>query len=159
MADKRKGMMASEGERQEENSSDTRQILEGLYVKVESKRIAMRERDAEVLGELKAMGGRFEEVSGQGGERAEAVEELRGQVDQLHDRVQQSMANAGATASSGEFPAGKSAREKQMEKLELGNDVAMWRRLGSRRHWVLRGRNRQPPGSQSRACERYWETY
>ena len=54
--------------------------------------------------------------------------------------LQQGIANAGA-ASSGEFPTGKSAREKQMEKLELGNnEVAMWRKLGSRRHWGLRGR-------------------
>ena len=55
--------------------------------------------------------------------------------------VKQSVVNVGAAASNGESPAaGKSAREKQMRKLELGNDVAMWRKLGSRRQWVLRGR-------------------
>ena len=51
--------------------------------------------------------------------------------------VQQSIANA---ASSGEFPAVKSVREKQMEKLELGNDVSMRRKSAPRRHWVRHGR-------------------
>ena len=86
------------------------------------------ERDAEVSRELKAMGNRFEEASSQIGELTETAEELRGQADQLQDMVQQSIANAGAIQSSGEFPAGKSAREKQTEKPELDNDVAMWRK-------------------------------
>ena len=67
----------------------------------------------EVSSELKAMGGRFEEASSQIGELPETVEKLRGQVEQLQNMVQQSIGNAGATASTGEFSAVKSARAKQ----------------------------------------------
>ena len=66
MAEKGKGRKSEKG-RQEEDISDTRPTLEGLDMKVEVTRSAMRERDAEVSSEFKAIGGRFGEASSQTG--------------------------------------------------------------------------------------------
>ena len=61
------------------------------------------------------MEGRFEEAWSQISELSQTVEELRGQIDQLQNVVQQSIANAGKT-SSGDVPAGMSARENNTEE-------------------------------------------
>ena len=55
------------------------------------------------------------------------VEELRGQMGQLQDVAQQSIANAGA-ASSGEFPPAKSTREKSRWRSSSCGDVEEARR-------------------------------
>ena len=74
---------------------------------------------------------------------ADRVEEMSGQMNQLLRMVQQVIDNnkpaAAAEAASNIDGPGRRARERQIQKLELGNDVALWRKLGPRRHWFIRG--------------------
>ena len=49
--------MMHEDELQEKSLSDTNQIMEVIYMKIGITRSAMKERDAQVSSELKAMGG------------------------------------------------------------------------------------------------------
>ena len=58
-------------------------------------------------------------------EVTETVGELHRQVNKLQNMVQQGIADAAGAGSAGAL-AGRSAWERQMETLELGNDVAMW---------------------------------
>ena len=60
---------------------------------------------------------------------ADRVEEMSGQMIQSQRMVQQIIDNnkpAAAEAASNFGGPGPSARERQMQKLELGNDVALW---------------------------------
>ena len=87
-----------------------------------------------------ALAGKIEEVA----DVADRVEEMFGQMNQLQRMVQQVIDNnkpaAAAEAASNIDGPGRRARERQIQKLELGNDVALWRKLGPRRHWFIRGR-------------------
>ena len=84
-----------------------------------------------------ALAGKIEEVA----DVADRVEEMFGQMNQLQRMVQQVIDNnkpaAAAEAASNIDGSGRSARERQIQKLELGNDVTLWRKLGPRRHWFI----------------------
>ena len=52
---------------------------------------------------------------------------------------------AAAEAVSNVDGTGHSARERQVQELDLGNEVALWRNVGPPRHWFIHGR--LPPGT------------
>ena len=68
---------------------------------------------------------------------------MSGQMDQFQRMVPPVIDNnkpAAAEAASNVDRPGRSARERQVRKLDLGNDVALWSKVGPRRHWFIRGR-------------------
>ena len=89
--------------------------------------------------QLEVLAGKFENVAAV----AETMDEICGQIDHSQRMVQQVIDNSkpddAEVASNVDGP-GRSARERQMQKLELGNDVTLWRKLGPRRHWFILGR-------------------
>ena len=154
---KRKERMRGEDGLQQENISDTKQRLEGLGMKVEVTRSAMRERDAEVSSELKAMGGRFEEASSKISELSEEVEELRGQSDQLQDMVQRTLRMQEQHRTENFQPdraLGKSRwRTSSWAVTRCGGS---WAPEGTR---FFAAGYQQPGGSLFWTCRRCWETY
>ena len=114
-------------------------------------RIEMERRERHIQDEFTEVQFRFEVLAGKIEEVvdvADGVEKMSGQMDQLQRMVQQVIDNSkpddAEVASNVDGP-GRSARERQMQKLELGNDVALWRKLGPRRHWFMR--DRIPPST------------
>jgi len=103
----------------------------------------------EVRYQFEVIAGRFEDMSAVVArleEMSGKVEEISGQMDQLQRMIQQVANNSSSNSAAVADGSGRGARERQMQKLELGNDVAMWRRPGPRRHWFVRGRAPQSTG-------------
>lgn len=81
---------------------------------------------------------RIEDASGMVGR----VEDMSSQINQLQKddpKLDNNNHNSAAVAANADGSS-RSARERQMQKLELGRDVATWRKTGSQRHWCIRGR-------------------
>ena len=106
--------------------------------------LEMEKRERDIRDEFKevqylfgVVAGRIEEVSGV----ADRAQEISGQMDQLQKMIQQILNNENSAAVAPNPDASsRSARERQMQKLELGNDAALGTKLGPRSHWFLRGR-------------------
>ena len=126
-----------------EDAPVTRREMErweqGGRIEMEARELHIRDEFKEVQRQFEALAGKIEEVA----DVADRVEEMSGQMNQLLRMVQQVIDNnkpaAAAEAASNIDGPGRRARERQIQKLELGNDVALWRKLGPRRHWFIRG--------------------
>eukprot|EP00904_Undaria_pinnatifida_P002616 jgi/Undpi1/12355/HiC_scaffold_5.g02027.m1 len=109
-------------------------------IETERRERHIRDEFKEEQCQTEVLAGRMEEVA----DVADTVEETSGQMDQLQRMVQQVIDNgksaAAAEAASTIDGPGRSTRERQIHKLELGNDIALWRKLSPRRHWFIRGR-------------------
>ena len=83
---------------------------------------------------IEALAGKIEEVA----DVADRVEDMSGPMDQLPRIFQQIINNCkpatAAKAASNINGPGRSPREWQIQKLELSNDVVLWRKLCPRSH-------------------------
>lgn len=93
-----------------------------------------------IQDEFKEMQYQFEVVAGKIEEVAVVeymVKDISGEMDKLQRTIQQTIKNnnpaAAAVASNADGP-NRSTRERQMQNLEIGNDVARWKTLGPQRH-------------------------
>ena len=108
-------------------------------------RIEMEKRERHIRDEVKEVQCQFEALVGKIEEVVDVPDrvEMSGKVNQPQRMVQQVIDNnktaAAAEAASNIDGPDQSARERQIQKLELGNDVALWRKLGPRRRWFIRG--------------------
>ena len=103
-------------------------------IEMERRERHIRHEFKEVQCQFEALAGKIEEVA----DVADRVEDMSGPMDQLPRIFQQIINNCkpatAAKAASNINGPGRSPREWQIQKLELSNDVVLWRKLCPRSH-------------------------